>query len=142
MQQPHRWLGLICTLLTLAGSVRADWKVPLTIEDRGGKGQDAAFVFSGVPFKLGQVRDLRLSLQGNKGEYLRVAADEVLAGRGARDTYAPLFQGRAMVMAHALDPQEKYERYVQQRLDEMFTRKALEPVSLAGGMKDGPWRLD
>ncbi len=78
--------------------------------------------------------------------FLQTAADEVLAGRGAgaKDRYAPLFQGRAMVMAHAIKPDPKYRAFVQARLDEMFgkDRARLAPVSLAGEMKSGAAKLE
>ena len=74
-------------------------------------------------------------------KFLQTAADEVLAGRGARDAYAHLFQGRAMVMAHDIEPKAGYVDFVRKRLDDMFTKQALQPVSLAGGMKDGAAKL-
>ncbi len=74
-------------------------------------------------------------------KFLQTAADEVLAGRGAgpQDQYAPLFQGRAMVMANAIKPDPKYRKFVQARLDEMFgkDKASLNPVSLAGDMQGG-----
>ena len=68
-------------------------------------------------------------------DFNRIAADEVVAGRSA-DGYAPLFQGRGIGIAHAMNPNPKYEKWVQARLDQLFIPERLPLVSLNEGLRD------
>lgn len=75
-------------------------------------------------------------------EFQLAAANAVVTGAGPGDPYAPLFQGRSIVFAHALKPDKRYVDWVKSRLDAMFPLAALDPVSLSSGMKDGAAKLD